>query len=230
MRIRDAAPSRAEAAPAGSLMAEKEVERFFARLAAANPAPHTELVYRDPFTLLVAVVLSAQATDVGVNRVSGPLFDAAPTPATMVALGEERVRDLIKTIGLFRTKARNVVALSRALLDRHGGMVPSERAALEALPGVGRKTANVVLNEAFGESTIAVDTHVFRVANRTGLAPGKTPEVVETILERVVPAKYKLGAHHWLILHGRYVCLARRPACPSCVVADLCRFEPKIRS
>ena len=229
MRIRDAAPSRAGAAPAGSLMAEKEIERFFARLAAANPAPHTELVYRDPFTLLVAVVLSAQATDVGVNRVSGPLFDAAPTPAAMVALGEERVRDLIKTIGLFRTKARNVVALSRALLDRHGGMVPRERAALEALPGVGRKTANVVLNEAFGESTIAVDTHVFRVANRTGLAPGKTPEAVETILERVVPAKYKHGAHHWLILHGRYVCLARRPACPSCVVADLCRFEPKIQ-
>ena len=169
----------------------------------------------------------AQATDVGVNRATGPLFDAAPTPAAMVALGEERVRDYIKTIGLFRTKARNVVALSQALIEQHGSAVPHDRAALEALPGVGRKTANVVLNEAFGESTIAVDTHVFRLSNRTGLAPGRTPEAVEAVLERVVPARFRHGAHHWLILHGRYVCLARRPACPTCVVAGLCRYEAK---
>ena len=215
MPIRAAAPSRAEAAPAGSLMRRARSSGSSPRLAAANPAPHTELVYADPFTLLVAVVLSAQATDVGVNKATTALFDAAPTPAAMVALGEERIREHIKTIGLFRNKARNVVALSRALLERHGGKVPRDRAALEALPGVGRKTANVVLNEAFGEPTIAVDTHVFRVANRTGLAPGKTPEAVEAELERVVPAEYKRGAHHWLILHGRYVCLARRPSCPS---------------
>jgi len=227
MRRSKAAPSRADAISSSSLLSPEEIERFFARLARANPAPHTELVYRDPYTLLVAVVLSAQATDVGVNRATGPLFDAAPTPAAMVALGEERIRDYIKTIGLFRTKARNVVALSRALIEQHGGAVPHDRAALEALPGVGRKTANVVLNEAFGESTIAVDTHVFRVSNRTGLAPGRTPEAVEAVLERVVPARFRHGAHHWLILHGRYVCLARRPSCPTCVVADLCRYEAK---
>ena len=227
MRRPDAAPSRADKTLNGSLLSPGEIERFFTCLARANPAPHTELVYRDPYTLLVAVVLSAQATDVGVNRATGPLFNAAPTPAAMVALGEERVRDYIKTIGLFRTKARNVVALSQALIEQHGGMVPHDRAALEALPGVGRKTANVVLNEAFGESTIAVDTHVFRVSNRTGLAPGRTPEAVEAVLERVVPARFRHGAHHWLILHGRYVCLARRPACPTCVVAGLCRYEAK---
>jgi endonuclease-3 len=211
----------------GSLLSAADIGRFFARLAAANPDPHTELSYRDPYSLLVSVVLSAQATDVGVNRATGPLFDAAPTPAAMVALGEERVRDYIKTIGLFRTKARNVVALSKALIEQHGGAVPHDRAALEALPGVGRKTANVVLNEAFGESTIAVDTHVFRVSNRTGLAPGKTPQAVEAVLERVVPPRYKHGAHHWLILHGRYVCLARRPSCPGCVVAELCLYDAK---
>ena len=227
MRRPEAAPSGAAVIPSGSLLSPDEIERFFTRLARANPAPHTELVYRDPYTLLVAVVLSAQATDVGVNRATGPLFDAAPTPSAMVALGEEQIRDYIKTIGLFRTKARNVVALSRALIEQHGGMVPHNRAALEALPGVGRKTANVVLNEAFGESTIAVDTHVFRVSNRTGLAPGRTPEAVEAVLERIVPARFRHGAHHWLILHGRYVCLARRPACPTCVVAGLCRYEAK---
>ncbi|MGD9512047.1 MAG: endonuclease III [Geminicoccaceae bacterium] len=227
MRRPATAPSRAMSPAGGSLLATPEIDRLFARLAAANPEPHTELVYRDPYSLLVAVVLSAQATDVGVNRATGPLFEAAPTPAAMVALGEERVRDLIKTIGLFRTKARNVVALSKALLERYGGSVPHDRAALESLPGVGRKTANVVLNEAFGESTIAVDTHVFRVSNRTGLAPGKTPDAVEAVLDRVVPPRYKHGAHHWLILHGRYVCLARRPSCPGCVIADLCLYEAK---
>jgi endonuclease-3 len=230
MRRPATAPSRALISSGDSLLTAAAIEEFFARLAAANPAPHTELVYRDPYSLLVAVVLSAQATDVGVNRATGPLFDAAPTPAAMVALGEERVRDFIKTIGLFRTKARNVVALSNALIEQHGGKVPHDRAALEALPGVGRKTANVVLNEAFGDATIAVDTHVFRVSNRTGLAPGKTPDAVEAVLERVVPPTYKHGAHHWLILHGRYVCLARRPSCPSCVVAELCLFEAKTSS
>lgn len=230
MRPRAAAPSRAAVPATGSLLSPAEIERFFARLAEANPAPHTELVYRDPYTLLVAVVLSAQATDAGVNRATGPLFAAAPTPAAMVALGEERVRELIKTIGLFRTKARNVIALSKALLELHGGKVPHDRAALEALPGVGRKTANVVLNEAFGEATIAVDTHVFRVSNRTGLAPGKTPDAVEAVLELVVPARFKHGAHHWLILHGRYVCKARKPDCPNCLIADLCEFRPKTRA
>jgi endonuclease-3 len=173
------------------------------------------------------VVLSAQATDVGVNKATKALFAAAPTPSAMVALGEDRIREHVKTIGLFRNKARNVAALSRALIERHGGEVPRMRADLEALPGVGRKTANVVLNEAFGEPTIAVDTHVFRVANRTGLAPGKTPEAVEAILDDVVPAAFKRGAHHWLILHGRYVCTARRPACPTCVVRGICRFPDK---
>ena len=204
-----------------------EVEAFFARLAAVNPAPRTELDYADPFTLLVAVVLSAQATDVGVNKATRALFAAAPTPAAMVALGEERIREHIKTIGLFRNKAKNVLALSQALIERHGAQVPGTRAELEALPGVGRKTANVVLNEAFGVPTIAVDTHVFRVANRTGLAPGKTPDAVEAILDRVVPDAFKRGAHHWLILHGRYVCVARRPLCPTCVVREICRFADK---
>ena len=191
------------------------------------PEPEPELEYDNVYQLLVAVVLSAQATDVGVNRATGPLFKFVKTPAEMVALGEQKLSDHIKTIGLFRTKARNVIALSKALLELHGGKVPHDRAALEALPGVGRKTANVVLNEAFGEATIAVDTHVFRVSNRTGLAPGKTPDAVEAVLELVVPARFKHGAHHWLILHGRYVCLARRPACPTCVVAALCRYEAK---
>ena len=221
------APRRPKTAPPGSRLTAAEIARLFARLAEVNPAPRTELAYADPFTLLVAVVLSAQATDLGVNKATRALFAAAPTPAAMLALGEDRIREHIKTIGLFRNKARNVLALSQALLDRHGGQVPRTRAELEALPGVGRKTANVVLNEAFGEPTIAVDTHVFRVANRTGLAPGKTPEAVEATLERVVPAPFKRGAHHWLILHGRYVCIARRPDCPSCVVREICHFSDK---
>jgi endonuclease-3 len=210
-----------------TLLDAREIETLFERLAAANPAPRTELVYLDPFTLLVAVALSAQATDVGVNNATKALFAEAPTPQAMLALGEDGVRERIKTIGLYRNKARNVIALSRILLERHGGLVPRDRAALEALPGVGRKTANVVLNEAFGEPTIAVDTHVFRVANRTGLAPGKTPEAVEAGLDAVVPERFRHGAHHWLILHGRYVCKARRPDCPVCPVRDLCRYPDK---
>jgi len=200
---------------------------FFARLAAANPNPKGELAYVNPYTLLVAVVLSAQATDTGVNRATARLFRIADTPAKMVALGEAGLKEHIKTIGLFNAKARNVIRLSELLIERHDGQVPRDREALQALPGVGRKTANVVLNIAFGEPTIAVDTHVFRVANRTGLAPGRTPEEVEAVLEKRVPAAYKRHAHHWLILHGRYVCKAKRPDCPACVVRDLCRYEPK---
>jgi endonuclease-3 len=200
---------------------------IFARLAAAMPSPKTELEHVNPFTLLVAVVLSAQATDAGVNKATRGLFAKADTPAKMLALGEEKLRDAIKTIGLFNTKAKNVIALSKALVEQHGGQVPQDRAALEALPGVGRKSANVVLNVAFGQPTIAVDTHIFRVANRTGLAPGKTPLDVERGLERAVPQEYVLNAHHWLILHGRYVCKARKPECWRCVIADLCKFEPK---
>jgi endonuclease III len=200
---------------------------LLARLAAADPAPRTELHYTSPFTLLVAVLLSAQATDAGVNRATRTLFAEAPTPGAMLALGEEGVRERIKTIGLFRNKARNVVELSRLLIERHGGEVPRTREELEALPGVGRKTANVVLNEAFGEPTIAVDTHVFRVANRTGLAPGRTPLEVELGLLAAVPPAYGRGAHHWLILHGRYVCKARRPDCAACVVREVCLFPDK---
>jgi endonuclease-3 len=205
-----------------------EIEEAFRRFRAADPSPETELGHVDPFTLLVAVVLSAQATDAGVNKATPALFAAADTPAKMVRLGEEKVRDYIKTIGLFRTKAKNLIALSRKLLDEHGGEVPRERAALEALPGVGRKTANVVLNVAFGEETIAVDTHIFRVGNRTGLATGKTPLEVEEKLNEVVPAAYRRHAHHWLILHGRYTCIARRPLCETCVIADLCKWPGKI--
>jgi endonuclease III len=200
---------------------------LYQRLAATRPIPQTELEFASPFTLLVAVVLSAQATDAGVNKATPALFALADTPQKMLALGEERVTELIRTIGLFRTKAKNLVALSRILVERHGGAVPRDRAALEALPGVGRKTANVVLNVAFGEPTIAVDTHIFRVANRTGLAPGKTPLAVEAGLEAITPAKYRRYAHHWLILHGRYVCKARRPECPDCELADLCRYPAK---
>lgn len=210
-----------------SLLAPAEIDAFFVRLAHERPAPRTELDYLDPFSLLVAVVLSAQATDVGVNRATKSLFAAAPTPAAMVALGEDGIRENIKTIGLYRNKAKNVLELSRQLLERHGGQVPADRAALEALPGVGRKTASVVLNEAFGAPTIAVDTHVFRVANRTGLAPGRTPEAVEAALDEIVPERFKRGAHHWLILHGRYVCVARRPNCPACAVRELCRYPDK---
>ena len=208
-------------------MKQADIATLFDRLAAALPEPKSELDYRNPFTLLVAVVLSAQATDVGVNKATPALFEAADTPAKMVALGEGRVKDFIKTIGLFNTKAKNVVALSRLLIDRHGGQVPRDRAALEALPGVGRKTANVVLNVAFGEPTIAVDTHIFRVANRTGLAPGKTPLAVEQELEKVVPGSRKQHAHHWLILHGRYVCQARKLDCAACVIRDVCAYPGK---
>jgi len=204
-----------------------EVAEAFRRFRAANPEPRGELQHINPYTLLVAVVLSAQATDAGVNKATPALFAAADTPEKMVALGEAKVRDLIKTIGLYRTKARNVIALSEKLIAEHGGMVPPLREALEALPGVGRKTANVVLNNAFGQPTIAVDTHVFRVGNRTGLAPGKDPYEVEMNLERVVPDEYKLHAHHWLILHGRYTCLARRPLCEKCLINDLCRWPEK---
>jgi endonuclease III len=191
------------------------------------PEPKTELAYTNPYTLLVAVVLSAQATDRGVNRATASLFAIADTPEKMVTLGEAKLTQYIKTIGLYRMKAKNVIALSRALIAQHNSAVPHDREALEALPGVGRKTANVVLNVAFEEPTIAVDTHIFRVANRTQLAPGKTPLDVELNLERVVPEQYKLHAHHWMILHGRYTCIARKPRCPVCVVRDLCRFKPK---
>ena len=208
-------------------MRKADVSRFFERLAQRIEAPTTELEYRNPYTLLVAVVLSAQATDKGVNRATEKLFAEVETPAQMVALGEARLKEHIKTIGLFNTKARNVIALSKALVEEHGGAVPGERAALEALPGVGRKTANVVLNTIFGEPTIAVDTHIFRLANRSGLAPGKTPRAVEDGLNRAVPARFKQHAHHWLILHGRYVCKARAPDCPACVVHDLCRYKGK---
>jgi endonuclease-3 len=204
-----------------------EVEEAFRRFQAAERTPETELEHVDPYTLLVAVVLSAQATDAGVNKATPALFAAADTPAKMVKLGEAKVRDYIKTIGLFRTKAKNVVGLSRQLIEQHGGKVPPSREALEALPGVGRKTANVVLNAAFGEPTIAVDTHIFRVGNRTGLATGKTPLEVEEKLNAVVPDKYKRYAHHWLILHGRYICVARRPLCEQCPIADLCKWPGK---
>jgi endonuclease III len=206
---------------------KREAREFYRRLAETRPIPQTELEFINPFTLLVAVVLSAQATDAGVNKATPALFALADTPAKMMALGEERLVELIRTIGLFRTKAKNLIALSRILVEQYGGEVPRERAALEALPGVGRKTANVVLNVAFGEPTIAVDTHIFRVANRTGLGRGKTPRDVETALEAVTPAQYKRYAHHWLILHGRYVCKARKPECPDCVLADLCRYPAK---
>ena len=206
---------------------KREVGEFYRRLAKTRPIPKTELEFINPFTLLVAVVLSAQATDVGVNRATPALFALADAPAKMLALGDEHLTELIRTIGLFRTKAKNLMALSRILIEQHRGEVPRDRAALEALPGVGRKTANVVLNVAFGEPTIAVDTHIFRVANRTGLAPGKNPLEVEQGLEAVTPARYKRYAHHWLILHGRYVCKARKPECPECVIADLCRYPAK---
>ena len=202
---------------------------IFARLQAANPAPTTELKYRTPFELLVSVVLSAQATDVSVNKATARLFPVANTPQAIAKLGVERLKPYIQTIGLFNTKAKNVVALSRALLDQHGGEVPRSREALEALPGVGRKTANVVLNTAFGEPTIAVDTHIFRVANRIGLAPGKTVREVEDGLVRTTPEEFRKDAHHWLILHGRYVCKARLPECPRCVIRDLCEYRKKTK-
>jgi endonuclease-3 len=204
-----------------------QIEEAFRRFKAANPEPKGELQHINAFTLLVAVVLSAQATDAGVNKATPALFALADTPQKMVALGEARVRELVKTIGLFRTKAKNVVALSQKLIAEHGGQVPRSREALEALPGVGRKTASVVLNIAFGEPTIAVDTHIFRVGNRTGIATGRTPFEVETKLEQVVPAQYKRYAHHWLILHGRYTCVARKPLCEKCIISDLCQWPGK---
>jgi endonuclease-3 len=203
------------------------VAEIFRRFRAANPEPRGELEHVDPYTLLVAVALSAQATDKSVNIATAELFKVAKTPAAMVALGEERLTEYIRTIGLYRTKAKNVIALSRRLVDEHGGVVPPARAILESLPGVGRKTASVVLNIAFGEPTIAVDTHVFRVSNRIPIVIAKTPDEVQVGLERCVPAEYLSHAHHWLILHGRYVCKARTPDCPRCLVRDLCRFEPK---
>lgn len=204
-----------------------DIDEVFRLLSQTNPDPQTELTFTNPYTLLVAVVLSAQATDVGVNKATKGLFVAADTPEAMVGLGLEAVRAHIKTIGLFNTKAQNVMKLSQILIDQHDGQVPQDREALEALPGVGRKTANVVLNEAFGEPTIAVDTHIFRVGNRTGLAPGKTPDAVEKELLRRVPQAYKKGAHHWLILHGRYVCKARKPDCADCQIRSFCLFSKK---
>ena len=208
-------------------MKRDHIDEFFRRLSERIPEPRGELDYINPYTLLVAVVLSAQATDVGVNKATGPLFEVADTPQKMLDLGEDRLRQTIKTIGLYNTKAKNVMALSRLLIETHGGDVPRDREALQKLPGVGRKTANVVLNVAFGEPTIAVDTHLFRVGNRTGLGPGKTPLEVETKLEKRIPERWKRHAHHWLILHGRYVCKARKPDCPACVVNDLCRYKAK---
>ena len=208
-------------------MKKADIEEFYSRLQEQMPEPNGELNYVNPYTLLVAVVLSAQATDVGVNKATGPLFKVADTPKKMVALGEVKVRKYVKTIGLFNAKAKNVIALSKLLIEEHDSEVPRDREALEKLPGVGRKTANVVLNIAFGEPTIAVDTHIFRIGNRTGLATGKTPLAVEKKLEKKTPPHYKLHAHHWLILHGRYVCKARKPDCPACVVSELCRFKGK---
>ncbi len=209
-------------------MKRKDIETFFARLSAVDPEPQTELDYVNDYTLLVAVVLSAQATDVGVNKATAALFMVVRDPAAMIALGEAGLKEHIKTIGLYNAKARNVIALSEILVAQYGGKVPGDRAALEALPGVGRKTANVVLSVAFGEETCAVDTHVFRVSNRTGLAPGKTPRAVEDALMKVIPKPYRRHAHHWLILHGRHLCKARRPECWRCPVADVCAYEAKI--
>ena len=221
------APRKRATRPRLSRLTEPQIREFFSRLRELNPAPKTELEYATPFELLVAVVLSAQATDVGVNKATRRLFPVANTPAAILALGEDGLKRYISTIGLYNAKAANVVALCRQLLEQHGGEVPRTRDALEALPGVGRKTANVVLNTAFGEPTMAVDTHIFRVANRTGLAPGKTVRAVEDALVQVIPAEFLHDAHHWLILHGRYTCKARVPACPRCPVQDLCRYPDK---
>ena len=210
-------------------MNPRKRREIFERFRAANPAPKTELVYRTPYELLVAVVLSAQATDKSVNLATAKLFPVANTPEQMVRMGEAKLIEYIKTIGLFRNKAKNVVALSKILLDKHCGAVPQNREALESLPGVGRKTANVVLNTAFGQPTMAVDTHIFRVANRTGLGPGKDPLEVEQKLLKFTPPEFLMNAHHWLILHGRYVCLARKPGCPECLIRDLCEFRGKTR-
>ncbi len=208
-------------------MTPKEISRFFTRLRAHDPAPKSELEYLNPYTLLVAVVLSAQATDKGVNKATAPLFAVADTPQKMLQVGEDRVREYVKSIGLYRTKAKNIIALSELLVRDHGAQVPHSREALETLPGVGRKTANVVLNVAFGEPTMAVDTHIFRIGNRTGLAPGKTPREVEDGLVANIPKRFMRHAHHWLILHGRYVCKARKPDCPDCAVRDVCHYGDK---
>lgn len=213
--------------PTRSKLKKPEIEALFFRLSQARPEPKSELNYSNPYTLVVAVALSAQATDIGVNKATRALFAKVTTPLQMVELGEEKLIEHIRTIGLFRNKAKNVIALSQMLLDDFDGEVPRTRSELEKLPGVGRKTANVVLNVAFGEPTIAVDTHIFRVSNRTGMAPGKTPDAVEEVLERVVPDAYRLHAHHWLILHGRYICKARKPDCPNCMIADLCKYREK---
>ncbi len=211
-------------------MTKDKIVEFFTRMRAANPHPKGELEWTNPFTLLVAVALSAQATDKSVNKATPTLFAKADTPEKMVKLGEDKIREHIKTIGLFNTKAKNVLALSKILIEQYGGEVPADRDALVKLPGVGRKTANVILNMAFGQPTMAVDTHIFRVSNRTGLAPGKNPDEVEAKLERVVPNEFKMHAHHWLILHGRYTCLARKPGCPECIVRDLCAFKDKTKA
>lgn len=216
-----------ENAMSSLVMTPSEITEFFARLEAANPEPETELNFHSPYTLLVAVALSAQSTDIGVNKATDKLFAVADTPAAMVALGVEGIREHIKTIGLYNNKAKNVHALSVMLMELHGGEVPKDRAALEKLPGVGRKTANVVLNVAFGEPTMAVDTHIFRISNRLGLAPGKTPRAVEDRLVEVIPDQFMRHAHHWLILHGRYICKARTPECPQCPVRDLCHYPHK---
>jgi endonuclease-3 len=210
-----------------AMLKKPQIEEFFARLEKVNPNPRGELEYINPYTLLVAVVLSAQATDASVNKATEPLFKIADTPEKMVKLGEAKLKTFIKTIGLFNTKAKNVIRLSEILIQEHGGKVPADREILQTLPGVGRKTANVVLNIAFGQPTMAVDTHIFRVGNRTGLAPGKDPLAVELMLEKRVPEPYRLHAHHWLILHGRYVCKARKPDCPVCVVNDICQYKAK---
>ncbi|KRG45835.1 endonuclease III [Stenotrophomonas panacihumi] len=214
----------------GKTLSKAEVVELFSRLRELNPHPKTELEYSTPFELLVAVTLSAQATDVGVNKATRRLFPVANTPQAILDLGEEGLKRYISTIGLYNAKAKNVIAACRILVDQYGGEVPRERAALESLPGVGRKTANVVLNTAFGEPTMAVDTHIFRVSNRTGLAPGKDVRAVEDKLVKVVPAEFMLDAHHWLILHGRYVCKARKPDCPQCVIRDLCRYPDKTQA
>ena len=208
-------------------MKKADIFEFYSRLAEANPDPETELAYGNPYQLVVAVALSAQSTDVGVNKATRALFEQVETPQQMLDLGEDALKDHVKTLGLFNQKAKNVIAAARILVEERGGEVPQDRAALERLPGVGRKTANVVLNEAFGQETFAVDTHIFRVGNRTGLAPGKTVLAVEKKLEKQTPAPFRRGAHHWLILHGRYTCKARKPECWRCVVADLCRYQPK---
>jgi endonuclease-3 len=226
-RIEKPAPAVRKTTRARSRLKPDEIERLFSRLEANNPEPKGELDYVNPYTLLVAVVLSAQSTDAGVNRATKPLFAKVDTPQKMLAFGEKKLKEAIRSLGFFNMKTKNVMRLSQILVDEHGGEVPAERESLERLPGVGRKTANVVLNIAFRQPVIAVDTHIFRVSNRTGLAPGANADDVADLLERVVPDKFKLHAHHWLILHGRYVCVARKPKCPLCIIADICRFKDK---